>query len=436
MGLKGRADLHMEEISRRRKGISGGLSLMIGISALLLLAKGVEMVPVIKSIKSEDGDIIDCVDIYKQPAFDHPLLKNHRIKMQPTGSFSSTSRTNNATNGTEVHQVWHKSGKCPNGTIPIRRSSQHAIYLHSSATDEQPNRSCSVIHHAGIQADGHVLGARADINIWRLRRVMKDEWSLNSVKIISSMDSFIQYGWMASPFIYGDDSKTRLFIRSVDRRSGRDCFNLMCPGFIQVSSHLALGATLTPLSKYMGVQYDISFQIHKDSKTGSWWALYNGAALGYWPPESLPASFHGLSAWWGGEVCDKRVDGAGNQTSTMMGNGRYILGGRGTCVYVSGMEVMDTTRRRRWMAPPAHCVRQSSVYYVVSTYKKYNASDGMLSAYYGGPGMRRPVFYDRRPVPHSRMGHSRSPSPREDPYKITSSLSFSLLRDSRFLQDI
>ena len=32
-------------------------------------------------IQSPDGDIIDCVDIYKQPAFDHPLLKNHTIQV-------------------------------------------------------------------------------------------------------------------------------------------------------------------------------------------------------------------------------------------------------------------------------------------------------------------------------------------------------------------
>ena len=32
-------------------------------------------------IQSPDGDIIDCVDINKQPAFDHPLLKNHTIQV-------------------------------------------------------------------------------------------------------------------------------------------------------------------------------------------------------------------------------------------------------------------------------------------------------------------------------------------------------------------
>ncbi|KAL3641035.1 hypothetical protein CASFOL_016003 [Castilleja foliolosa] len=36
--------------------------------------------PSLKSIKSPDGDIIDCVHISHQPAFDHPILKNHTIQ--------------------------------------------------------------------------------------------------------------------------------------------------------------------------------------------------------------------------------------------------------------------------------------------------------------------------------------------------------------------
>jgi len=32
-------------------------------------------------LQSEDGDIIDCIDIYKQPAFDHPALRNHKIQV-------------------------------------------------------------------------------------------------------------------------------------------------------------------------------------------------------------------------------------------------------------------------------------------------------------------------------------------------------------------
>ncbi|WJZ82238.1 hypothetical protein VitviT2T_002012 [Vitis vinifera] len=36
----------------------------------------------VKTIKTKHGDIYDCVDFYKQPAFDHPLLKNHNFHPQ------------------------------------------------------------------------------------------------------------------------------------------------------------------------------------------------------------------------------------------------------------------------------------------------------------------------------------------------------------------
>jgi len=32
--------------------------------------------------QSPDGDIIDCIPISKQPAFDHPFLKDHKIQVQ------------------------------------------------------------------------------------------------------------------------------------------------------------------------------------------------------------------------------------------------------------------------------------------------------------------------------------------------------------------
>lgn len=31
--------------------------------------------------QTRHGDIYDCVDIYKQPAFDHPWLKDHKIQV-------------------------------------------------------------------------------------------------------------------------------------------------------------------------------------------------------------------------------------------------------------------------------------------------------------------------------------------------------------------
>lgn len=34
-----------------------------------------------ESVKSPDGDVIDCIPISHQPAFDHPLLQNHEIQV-------------------------------------------------------------------------------------------------------------------------------------------------------------------------------------------------------------------------------------------------------------------------------------------------------------------------------------------------------------------
>ncbi|KAL5995966.1 hypothetical protein ACLOJK_026039, partial [Asimina triloba] len=38
------------------------------------LVKPFKKLAAVKTIQSEDGDIIDCVDIFKQPALDHPAL--------------------------------------------------------------------------------------------------------------------------------------------------------------------------------------------------------------------------------------------------------------------------------------------------------------------------------------------------------------------------
>lgn len=33
-------------------------------------------------LQTKDADIFDCVDIYKQPAFSHPLLKDHKLQVR------------------------------------------------------------------------------------------------------------------------------------------------------------------------------------------------------------------------------------------------------------------------------------------------------------------------------------------------------------------
>ena len=35
----------------------------------------------IRTKEMEDGDVYDCIDVYKQPGLNHPLLKDHKIQV-------------------------------------------------------------------------------------------------------------------------------------------------------------------------------------------------------------------------------------------------------------------------------------------------------------------------------------------------------------------
>ncbi|GLT67863.1 hypothetical protein SLA2020_401410 [Shorea laevis] len=61
--------------------------------------------PHVKSIKSEVGDIFDCVDIYNQPAFHHLLLKNHKIQMKPSYYPEGLMTSNSSISSSSAHPL-------------------------------------------------------------------------------------------------------------------------------------------------------------------------------------------------------------------------------------------------------------------------------------------------------------------------------------------
>ncbi|XP_026452291.1 uncharacterized protein LOC113352719 [Papaver somniferum] len=70
--------------------------------------------PPIKIILSAWGDTYDCIDVYKQPALDHPLLKNHKIQMKPISELER-DRVETSIFRTRVQS-------CPEGSVPIKRT--------------------------------------------------------------------------------------------------------------------------------------------------------------------------------------------------------------------------------------------------------------------------------------------------------------------------
>ncbi|GAB4843135.1 hypothetical protein Ancab_013111 [Ancistrocladus abbreviatus] len=73
----------------------------------------------VKTIITENGQVVDFVKIEEQPAFDHPLLKDHKIQMKPS---SHPIEREPRPNENVVKPTIEFAEQIPEGTIPIFRS--------------------------------------------------------------------------------------------------------------------------------------------------------------------------------------------------------------------------------------------------------------------------------------------------------------------------
>ncbi|CAL2233856.1 unnamed protein product [Prunus armeniaca] len=314
--------------------------------------------PAVKTIQSEDGDIIDCIDIYKQPAFDHPALRNHTIQMAPTYDTTKETKTmekmdrwkkrNEEQSPITVKQTWHKSGSCPQGTIPVRRIQKKELLRASSVKDYgRKKHSSTLSRHVPQLSDNKTVylqranhskailftegyrynGAKGDIKVYNPSVELDDEYSTSQVCLINGAYydfESVESGWAVNPSIYGD-RQTRFFVYwTVDGSQKTGCFDLTCPGFVQTSHEIALGAAIHPISVPHGLPYQIIVYIYKDPVTSNWWVQYGEKInIGYWPPELFVLlSYHATSVEWGGEVYSSRV-GTTPHTRTDMGSGHF-----------------------------------------------------------------------------------------------------------------
>ncbi|KAJ7958324.1 Protein of Unknown Function (DUF239) [Quillaja saponaria] len=360
--------------------------------------------PAVKSIQSEDGDIIDCVDIYKQPAFDHPALKNHIIQMRP--SYDVATQENSKF---PLSQIWQSKGSCPKGTIPIRRIQKKDLlrdtsldnfgrkyptqssYPSSSMPKESNNSSLDLatVNHstALLYSNGDdFLGAMGEINVWNPTVVDPEDFTTAQIWLKAGIQhSFesVESGWVVNPRLYGD-IKTRFFVywtRDGYRRTG--CFDHTCSGFVQTNPGVALGTALRNVSTKSGQQQNISVEISKDPHTNNWWLkLEKNIPIGYWPPHL----FRYLSSQkvqlveWGGQVYSKRLTRP--HTTTAMGSGEFASGLYGKACFIQNIRIVDDSYQVKY---PGNAVPYSDETNCYSTWN-HPEKGGEPVFYFGGPG--------------------------------------------------
>ncbi|KAI9185866.1 hypothetical protein LWI28_011413 [Acer negundo] len=373
--------------------------------------------PPVITIQSPDGDIIDCVHKRKQPALDHPLLKNHKIQRKPSEMPRSVKVLKEEEEGGDskrskeeddiikgAWQMWHRNGtRCPKGTVPIRRSTEHDVLRAKSLFDFGKKQRKFSLHRQSdapdvVSGNGHehaiaytgtqeVYGARATINVWDPSIQMVNEFSLSQIWILSgSFDgsdlNSIEAGWQVSPELYGD-SRPRLFTYwTSDSYQATGCYNLLCAGFIQTNSRIAIGAAISPVSSFSTNQYDITILIWKDPKLGNWWMGFGENMLvGYWPAELFThLADHATMVEWGGEVVNSRANG--EHTSTQMGSGHFAEDGFQKASYFRNLEIVDSDNSLSSAQDISILAENTNCYNIKSSYN----NEWGIHFYYGGPG--------------------------------------------------
>ncbi|KAL3537241.1 hypothetical protein ACH5RR_000607 [Cinchona calisaya] len=363
----------------------------------------------LKSIKSPDGDIIDCVLISHQPAFDHPLLKNHTIQMRPNYHpeevFGDGTKKSDLKPYTKdvitkpIIQLWHLNGRCPKGTVPVRRTKQEDIIKASSGNSfgKKQRKSFSQLplatklfdptghehSYATVQGDMY-YGTQATINVWNPPVQGPNEFSLSQIWILGGPRSnlnTIEAGWIVCPLLFGDNN-TRLFTYwTSDGYQSTGCYNLLCSGFVQTNNHVALGGSITPFSTYQGSQYEITILVWKDPKQNLWWLKYGAEIIGYWPTSLFQYLTDSASLIeWGGEIINDKLNG--QHTTTKMGSGSFAKEGYKGASYFRNLQVVDGSNILRPPGVITVIAEQPNCYNILLQ----KNSDWGDYFFYGGPG--------------------------------------------------
>ncbi|XP_074570460.1 protein neprosin-like [Curcuma longa] len=336
--------------------------------------------PAVKTIQSADGDVIDCVDIYKQPAFDHPLLKNHIIKVHMSFFMIPILRV-------QHHHLLNAPSIENYGRKPWNGVVEHELHL----SNRTIGAGIEGLHaYAVLIGSGYnYIGAKASLGIYNPRVEADDEYSTCQIWLrhggYNNSES-IELGWMVNPSVFGDKT-TRFFIYwTADSGKETGCFNLLCPGFVHTSSEIALGAAFSHVSGD-GLQYEFSLEVWKDFDDERWWVVYGDTTVGYYPA----SLFGGLCrtatlVFFGGDVYSPRI-WKSPHPSTAMGSGSFASYHFMGAAFIRQPRIKDFSGYYKYPDPFGIYMNQADCYSAENS-AEILWTEPLL--YYGGPGWRFP----------------------------------------------
>ncbi|KAG6505617.1 hypothetical protein ZIOFF_037982 [Zingiber officinale] len=237
--------------------------------------------------------------MYKQPAFDHPLLKNHTLQLKPS-NFPKGMKLAKS----KPASFYGFNDTCPSGTVLIHRARKQDLI--DSQLLRNQFRAQAVTHNP--TADG-------------------------------SHNTTVE-GSHVSPIMYGTSYPRFFTFWTIDGYEKTGCGNLECPGFVSTTNIYGPGSFIPEFSTYGGEQKYLPILIARDSNTGNWWVTYNDQLpLGYFPKELLPKMNKYASALqMGGHVYSPL-----NVPSPPMGSGHPSTEGSNKAAYFIQVQSVDSS---------------------------------------------------------------------------------------------
>ncbi|XP_006286275.2 uncharacterized protein LOC17878687 [Capsella rubella] len=345
-----------------------------------------------KVIKTIHGDSYECVDIYKQRAFDHRTMRNHLLQHKMHWISSLKNSKQKPKSDKKFGFLWENGVGCPINTVPIQKiTNDKLLRLNLHFDKYKPKGSWNftnnqnsinkIQHHFAVARTKK--GERKNYNGASMVVSVNDPEvkypQFSSARMHVQMgDDFIQVGWTINPSLY-PDFKPRSFVYT---KAGKNqCYNSMCSsGIILVRRDIPLGVIRGPPT-VRGAKpsaYD-TYRILKDKANDRWWLEFGGINIGFWPSKIFQQSFAN-DIEWGGEAYTASLPGP------QMGNGYFPLLDPNYDAHICNITTVDENYKIDGMVKNIETFSDNN-----HGYKVYEDLDSGLPVghiiYFGGPGI-------------------------------------------------
>lgn len=379
-------------------------------------------VVVVKTVKSQMGESVSCVDIYHQPGT--KSLKGQSIQLEPSMELKAML-------GGKVKGDTFPSN-CPKGSVemilPTRGQIERAgsldrflgKHLKNGNWSSSPSIYSSGHEYAVVMQSfpsGNVQGVQTTLNVWAptvpMTSPVTDRFSLSQLWATSGSGSGLQTveaGWVVFPANPNNfpteptfnDTLPHFFIFATpdgyNPSNPKNCWNNLCGNFIKSNNAIVIGGVL-PYSTSGGTQVEVTLAAARDPATSNWWIFYVDNTGTYNPVGYYPAAFFAGGAMsystqsiqFGGEVAASV--GTSPHPSIQMGSGVLpMASGYGQVAYQRNLKYLNPLLSFQDVVPAQYITDNTACYNIIggspSQMALYGAQSSWgTSIFFGGSGV-------------------------------------------------